>query len=215
MILKNGQKVFTDDCTSLGKLSRVVVDPITRRVSHIIVRQGFLFPEERVFPINLVRVSDEDQITVYDIEASFEDMPQFSEKFYIEVDDEEPGQKKDKKSLRTYFPYPPLYSGGLMHSYPVYTDRGYREKKVENIPEGTIAVEEYAAVFDMHGDHVGNLEQVLTDSISDRVTHLVIAEGLIFKERTLVPMEWVSKLEERSVHLAVGPKILETLPSMD
>ncbi len=215
MILKNGQKVLTEDGKSFGKLSRVVLDPKTHRMSHIVVRQGFLFPEERVFPINLVRSSDEDQITVYDIEASFDDMPQFTEKYYIEVDDDESEQKKEKKGLRTYFPYPPLYSGGLMHSWPIYTDTNYREKRVENIPEGTVAVEEFAAVFDMYGDHVGNLEQVLTDSISDRVTHLVIAEGLIFKERTLVPMEWVSKMEERSVHLAVGPKILESLPSME
>ncbi len=215
MILKNGHKVFTDDGKSLGKLSRVVLDPVTRRVSHIVVRQGFLFPEERVFPINLVRSSDDDQITVYDVEASFDDMPQFVEKFYIEVEEDESGQKKEKKDVRTYFPYPPLYSGGLMHSYPLYVDKGYREKKVENIPDGTVAIEEHAAVFDMQGEHVGNLEQVLTDSISDRVTHLVVAEGLIFKSRTLVPMEWVSKLEERSVHLAVGPKILESLPSME
>ncbi len=61
----------------------------------------------------------------------------------------------------------------------------------------------------------GILNRCVTDSISDRVTHLVVAEGLIFKARTLVPMEWVSKLEERSVHLAVGPKILESLPSME
>jgi hypothetical protein len=43
------------------------------------------------------------------------------------------------------------------------------------------------------------------------VTHLVISQGLIFKERKLLPVDWISLIEAEEVFLAVGTTVVERL----
>jgi hypothetical protein len=81
-----------------------------------------------------------------------------------------------------------------------------------NLPERTVALEEGAKVVSADDEHVGDIEQVLTDPQSDRVTHFIIKEGLLLKERKLIPTHWVSRLTEDRVKLAVGSDLLERLP---
>ena len=63
------------------------------------------------------------------------------------------------------------------------------------------------------GEHVGDVERLFVDSDSNRATHFVIAEGLLFKERKLIPANWVRSIEEDKVHLAVPSRVLERLPA--
>ena len=43
MLFKQGTDVFSSDNEKIGTLDRVVMDPRTKEISHIIVREGFLF----------------------------------------------------------------------------------------------------------------------------------------------------------------------------
>jgi hypothetical protein len=62
---------------------------------------------------------------------------------------------------------------------------------------------------------VGAVEAVLTESQEDRATHLVISEGLLFKEKKLIPTSWVSTVQEDEVRLYVGSGLLEKLPEYE
>jgi uncharacterized protein YrrD len=86
------------------------------------------------------------------------------------------------------------------------------EKKKENIPEGTLALEEGARVVSLDDKHVGNVEQVLTQSQTDRATHIVISAGLLFKHRKLIPSAWTLDITPEEVRLSVDSKFLEQLP---
>jgi len=42
-------------------------------------------------------------------------------------------------------------------------------------------------------------------------THLVISQGLLLKERKLVPTSWASTVTPDEVHLTVGSRLIEEL----
>jgi uncharacterized protein YrrD len=62
-------------------------------------------------------------------------------------------------------------------------------------------------------EHVGDVERIFVDPDSNQATHFVISQGLLFKDRKLVPAHWVTSVEEDKVHLSVNSHLLERLPS--
>jgi hypothetical protein len=97
----------------------------------------------------------------------------------------------------------PFYPG-----MPVYVPQSK-----QLIPEGTVALEEGARVISQDGQHVGNIEQVIVDTQDNRVTHFVVSEGVFFKERKLVPVLWISSIDEHEVHLSSTSRFLDRLPA--
>ncbi len=74
-----------------------------------------------------------------------------------------------------------------------------------------MALEEGAKVISQDEQHVGNIEQVVVEPEEDRATHFVIHGGL-FSERKLVPVLWISRIEEKEVYLSISAALLERLP---
>jgi uncharacterized protein YrrD len=89
----------------------------------------------------------------------------------------------------------------------------YVPKTTQNIPEGTVALEEGAKVMTKDDKYIGNIEQVIVDEQDNRVTHFVINQGTFFTERKLIPVLWISSIDEDEVHLAPSSKVLERLPA--
>jgi uncharacterized protein YrrD len=89
----------------------------------------------------------------------------------------------------------------------------YVPKTKQNIPEGTIALEEGAKVVSKDDRYVGNIEQVIVDEQDNRVTHFVINAGTFFKERKLIPVLWISNIDENEVRLSSTSKVLNRLPA--
>ena len=48
--------------------------------------------------------------------------------------------------------------------------------------------------------------------IADRATHLLISEGLILKDKKLIPTRWMTNVLEKEVHLSVESDFVESLP---
>jgi hypothetical protein len=114
-------------------------------------------------------------------------------------------------AAQPYYWYPPLGYGPIA-SPAVAGGPAVRAEKERNIPEGTVALKEGAGVFDKNGDHVGNVERIFTDPLTQQATHFVISSGFLFKERKLVPIHWMRHFEEDKVYLDVGSKFLDRLP---
>ena len=74
-----------------------------------------------------------------------------------------------------------------------------------------VALAEGAKVLSEDGEHVGNIETLITDP-NERVTHLVISSGLLMKERKIIPSHWLGSVTEDEVHLSVESRLLERLP---
>jgi uncharacterized protein YrrD len=204
MQFKENTMVKGTDGEDVGKIDRVVMDPRNGKITHLVVQKGMLFPEERVVDIDLVATANEDEVVLTEPADKLE-LPIFEEMYYLSFDQLDSSTAVRHFPLgyaRPIFGYPPL--GAQQALYP----RGVRR----NIPEDTLALKEGAKVYSSDEEHVGDVEKVFADPMNDRVTHFLIAKGLIFTEEKLIPIMWVQKASEYEVHLALGSEALRNLP---
>lgn len=211
MRIKQGTHVFTASDHGVGKVDRVVIDPKTKEATHLVVHKGLFFTEDKVVPISLVGAATEDRVTLRDDAGDLAALPNFEESHFIVADERElasspEGKRTVPSPLYWYGTAGMVYPGGLEPSYPPYVEEVKR-----NIPEGTVALREGARVVSIDDKHVGNVEEVLTDPGADRVTHFVISQGVLLKERKLVPITWVSEMTDKEIYLAVSSQLLEGL----
>ncbi len=199
MQFKQGVRVFTASDENVGTVDRVVLDPLTKKVTHIVVRKGFLFVEDKVVPIGVVDTATEDRVTLRDKAGDLQALPYFEESHYIPLTREELGIQ---------------YAPGLAFPLLWYPDVGTMPRRVEterNIPDNAIPLREGAHVISADEKDVGNIERIFTDPGNDRVSHFVIAQGFLTKERKLIPINWVLKIREDEIRLAVSSRLLENL----
>lgn len=229
MHIKNGAAVYTADRKDVGRIDRVVLDPRTNEITHIVVRKGWLFTEDKVVPVNLVESITEDEAYLRDDAHDFDELPDFEETYYVHSDEAgvtgaAPGETPARSGLgpvdyASYAPglywYPP--AGGMWpghytgtYGYPMSNYVGHTE---QNIPEGTVGLKEDADVYSADGEHVGKVEQVLTNAQLNRATHLLISEGWLFKEKRLIPVDWINEVSEDAIRLGVRAGALDRIPA--
>jgi uncharacterized protein YrrD len=202
MQFKQDAPVISADGQDVGRLARVVIDPRSNEITHIVVHRGFLFTEDKLVPVSLVAAAVADRVTLRAAAAAQDltDLPNFEETHFIPTDTEDVSLYPVGQAPSLYW-YPPV---------GVPMPLGITET-TENIPEGTIALKEGAKVLTAEGESVGTIEQVLTDPLADRVTHFLISQGMLFPEKKLIPIHWVSEVNEDEVYLVVSKRTLEAL----
>lgn len=214
MEFKKDTDVFTVDDKQVGQVDRVVLDPRTKEVTHIIVRKGWFFTEDKVVPVEMIAEATEAKVRLRSDISNLEALPDFEETHYIAIDEAELARSSRPVTYASpLYWYPPaLPLGGYPYAtYPGYPIPPYVTEVEQHIPEGTVALKEGAKVVAADGEHVGNIEELVTDSSTGRVTHVVISQGLLLKERKLVPSNWIDTVDEDEVHLGVRSGTLGSL----
>lgn len=212
MKFREGADVFTWDGEKVGDIERVVLDPESKEVTHVVVEKGFLFTTDKVVPVSLIGPTTEDRVTLREDAGDLEALPDFEEKHFVAITETEEPEVSPPGYVRPIYWYPPAGltwwgTPGYGYHIPPYVIQTER-----HVPEGTVALAEGAKVVGSDGEHVGDVEAVLTDPEQDRATHLLISQGLLLTEEKLVPTTWVSMVMEDEVHLAVGSQLLDQLP---
>ncbi len=214
MELKEGTSVFTLSGEEVGKINRFVLDPATNEVTHIVVQKGWLLPEDKVVPIAMVSTATEERVELNQKIDDPDQLPPFEETHFVEVTEKDISSTGPStyRYAPAYYWYPP--SGYI--GYPAFGPGYYGWPPVEttrNIPADTIPLKEGADVISSDGEHVGDVERLFVNAESNKATHFLISEGLLFKERKLVPAHWIRSVEENKVNLAVPSRLLERLPA--
>lgn len=207
MQFNQNESVFTADGKDAGHIDRVVIDPQTNEVTHLVVRKGFLFTSDKVVPVEHVMPGPQGQIALQLDSRQLAELPDFAETQYVTIE-----EGKGNGSPTTVFAYPPYPGGAPLQSN--FGPRVVRETHL-NIPDDTVALREGAKVVSRDDTDVGHVEQVLTSPPGDQVTHFLISRGLLVKEKRLIPVGWVERLEEGEVRLAVESSTVEKLPIVE
>ena len=213
MQIKANASVVGADGKGFGHVRRVVIDPHNGEIRDIVVRQGVLLTEDRVVPIGTVADTSGEQVRLKISSNDADKLAIFEETFYVPLNGE--GEELPPGAFApTYYWYPPLmgyepasYAGAVPPEL-----LGYELRKERHIPLNTVALKEGATVKSRDDHEVGKLEQVLTAPGSDQATHLVVAEGLLHKTHKVIPLDWVDRIEEDHVYLAVPAQVVENLP---
>jgi uncharacterized protein YrrD len=215
MQLRKGVHVYTWDDQDVGRIERVVLDPVTKDVTHVVIRQGFLFTEDKLMPIEMLMSASEDRVVLRQDAGNLHNLPKFEETHYVSsyLNEEDYPYYAQGGADPLYW-YPPLGVAGY-YGGPIATPPPYLERTEQNIPDNTVAIKDGASVFSNDGKHVGDVERVFVDSHSDRATHIVISQGLFFKERKLIPTAWLNIIGEDEVHLSVDSDFVDRLPAYE
>jgi uncharacterized protein YrrD len=212
MQFKENAQVVTAEGEKVGTIARVVLDPDKKEVTHLVVEKGFLFKEDKVVPMSLVGPTTEDQVTLREDADDLEKLPDFEQAHYVPASHYPEPAQETASWVRPLYWYPPIIDWKSPGGYANYAKPPYVVKTKQNIPEGTIALEEDAKVVGSDGEAVGDIERIYTDSIEDRATHLLISEGLLLKEKKLIPTNWIDTIYQDEVHLSVSSEFVDNLP---
>ncbi|MCC6801293.1 MAG: PRC-barrel domain-containing protein [Anaerolineae bacterium] len=214
MQFKQGTHVYTSDNQDVGTIDRIVLDPRSDEVNALVVRKGWLFTEDKVVPIDMVETATDEQVTLRQTEAALENLPEYEETYYIPTDERDYGKDRYADSLYMYPPIGTAWWGyGSYIGAPAYVPQpDYVERRQQNIPAGTVAVKQGARIVSSDGEHVGNVEEVFTDAATNQATHIVISQGLLFKDRKLIPTNWIRLTGEDEIILTVNTRLVDSLP---
>lgn len=204
--LQRDATILAEDGRKVGTLERVVVNPATNVITDVVVRTGGLFsPEEKVVPVELIVETSENKILLHEAAGDLKGFPAFEEDRIVNETGNRDGSSDGS--------LPSIAVGYPVTAAPVMQVSGEKiiTRKEQNIPEGTVALKEGAAVLSADDKHVGKVERVLVEPLMDQITHFVISSGLFAKESKLIPIRWVMRVGEDAVHLRVEKSDIENL----
>ena len=242
MELKEGTRVFASDGKEVGRIRRFVINPATNEVTHIVVQKGWLISEDRVVPFEMVNTATEDMVVLSENTHTFKQLPPFEETHYSAAPEADVSRggvprhaveqpERSDKQHHDQTVEADVSQGGAPRYGTMPSDYRYRPYRhvgdpvgvygpppmetVRNIPAYTIPLKEGTDVISSTGEHVGDIERLVVAADSNKATHFVISQGLLFKDRKLIPAHWVRTVDEDKVELAVSSKRLEGLPAYE
>jgi uncharacterized protein YrrD len=203
-----GAEVFTATGEKIGTISRIVIDAKTRDVTDLVVERGVLFKDEKVIPVGLVDLENNDRIMLRETNQSVDDFLDYETTHYISLDQ----AGVPYENIDAYYWYPPTNfqtpTGGVLPG--IRPD--YVPQTETSIPEGRVVISEGAQVISADDKHIGNIEQVIANAETKNATHFVVGKGFLLKEHKLVPAQWITSVDEAKVHLSVEARLFDRLP---
>ena len=181
-----------------GKLNRVVIDPVARELTHLIVGPEHSPDAPRLVPIDLVDASAAGlqlRCTV----AEFSALNPAEETQFIEGTTE----------YSAYGPEQEVF-------WPRYGYRGMHgtEVTVDAIPPGELEVRRGDPVHATDGE-IGRVQGLVIDPGSHHVTHVLLQEGHLWgRKEVSIPVSAVTKIDDR-IELSLTKKQVEDLPQVD
>jgi sporulation protein YlmC with PRC-barrel domain len=181
-----------------GKLSRVVVDPVARLVTHLIVEPRRGHEPARLVPLGLVD-SAAGEIQLNCTSAEFDVLDPAEETRFITDDMDVPN-----------------YRPTDVVSWPYYGYRGARGGLAtsDTIPVGEVEVHRGEHVQASDG-HIGQVEGLVIDPGSHRVTHVLLQEGHLWGRKDVaIPISTVTRVADR-IEVSLSKQQVQDLPPVD
>lgn len=198
-----------------GVLSRVVVDPVARTLTHLVVEPPGGPDSRRLVPIELVDAASEgDDIRLQCDDAGFQALEPAQETELLPAQGGRSGYAPDRiLSL----PYTGLASGtmGLGASGRLSgPDARPRTTTYDRVPAGEVQVRRGERLDATDGE-AGQVKGLVVDPEDNGVTHVLLEEGHLWSKKVVgVPIEAVTHVGE-SISVELTKKELSGLPPVD
>ncbi len=199
-----GTEVTCDDGV-LGELKRVVVDPIARTITHLVVEPPHRRGTGHLVPVGLVSSASEREIRLRCTESEFSALEEAEEIRFI------PGASGAWD-----------YPRSQMHTLPYYTlsggmgmgmGAGPHEVISELTPAGDVDVRRGESVEATDGE-IGRVQGLVVDPGDHSVTHFLLEEGHMWgKKRVAIPITAVTGVDG-GVRLRLSKREIEDLPAV-
>jgi sporulation protein YlmC with PRC-barrel domain len=191
-----------------GEVTRVVVDPVARAVTHLVVepkgRQGL----GRLVPIGLVDAAD-GQIRLRCTRAEFEMLDSAEETQFVPGTG---GYAAYGPEQVLSWPYSSLGGGARVAGEEVPGTS--QTATYDAVPLGEVAVRRGERVHATDGD-IGQVEGLIIDPRNQHVTHVLLQEGHLWgRKEVAIPISAVTGVQD-GIRLNVTKREVQDLPPVD
>jgi sporulation protein YlmC with PRC-barrel domain len=184
-----------------GQVSRVVVDPAAREVTHLVVRPAHGHGLGRLVPLSLVDASA-GQIRLRCTRAEFEKLERGEERHFLSGSQPYPGYHPDDVLVLAHY--------GLRS----YLGQPGESVTYDSVPPGEVAVRRGDAVFATDGD-IGQVQGLVIDPASHHVTHVLLQEGHLWgRKEVAIPISAVTVLDD-GIQVDLTKQQVQDLPPVD
>jgi sporulation protein YlmC with PRC-barrel domain len=191
------------ECTDgrCGESTYLILNPVTRKVTHVVVQEKDLPHVERLVPISLVEDSNSQLIRLRCTSDELGRQKEFIETRFIPA---------DPAYIASWYSG---YEGPMMWPY-VLPEEMTMPVEEEHVPPGELAVARGAEVHASDG-YVGRVDEFLVDPESGHITHLVLREGHLWGQKDVtIPVSKIKRIEEEDVYLDLDKAGIEALPAI-
>lgn len=198
---------------SCGKLAGVIIDPVARKLTHLIVEPRRHHGLGKLVPVESVE-SDGNPIRLDCTTAAFEQLDDAEETHYVQPTD-------DSWSYGAGEAYElPHYGLGIVGGIGAggMGDVGQpnvpRPQTTDRIPTGEVEVRRGDAVHASDG-WIGSVKGLVVDPADLHVTHVLLAEGHFFGHKQVaIPIGSTARIEDE-VKVDLTKQEIEALPAVE
>jgi sporulation protein YlmC with PRC-barrel domain len=203
-----GAKVSCSD-GDCGTVTRVVVDPVARAVTHLAVEPQHQAAPARLVPLDLAATAD-GEVRLSCTLAQFGELPPAEETEFL------PGISPGYEAGQVLaWPYYGLGVG--MAGFGVDGGLGLDGGNVivhDKIPLGEVAVRRGQPVHATDGE-IGKVQGLVIDSRDHHVTHVLLQEGHLWGRREVaIPISAVTGVKD-GIQLSMAKEQIQDLPPVD
>jgi sporulation protein YlmC with PRC-barrel domain len=185
--------------STCGRSVYLVINPIKEEITDVVVRSAAPPHTEYLVPLEYVQSADHSEIHLRCTDQDLEKMKPFKETRFVQ---EELPDLEISSPPFFYWPYV-AYGGSV-----------YVPVSHPQIPPEELAMHRGARVEATDG-HIGRVDEFSVDPKNDRITHLIMREGLLWNKRDVtIPVSEIDRIEKDTVYLKLSKDDVESLPSI-
>ena len=202
----------TDD--AFGELADVVIDPETRRVTHLVVQPHHRDEQARLVPVERAHAGETSDATI-SLDCTVAQMSEFElvrESAYLRLG-EVPVEDPDwDVGIEEPLALPPATGMGTFGTGGVDIDP-HVMLSYDRIPMGEVEIRRASSVTSADGHHLGHVDGFVLDS-EQQIAHLVLEHGHLWGRREVViPASAVARVDTDEVVLTLSKDEVGALPS--
>jgi sporulation protein YlmC with PRC-barrel domain len=202
-----------------GQVSRIMVNPVAREVTHLVVDQKRRHGQGRLVPVDLVDATT-GQIRLRCTLAEFQALRPAQETEVVPDLDPTGHQGSDSAPSRSVLAVFPGALGmvggvGVRDSLGPGRPAAPQEVTVDSVPFGEVAIRRELTVCATDGE-IGQVQGLVVEPGGHCVTHVLLQEGHTWgRKEVAVPIGAVAKIGTLLIHLSLTKHQVKGLPSVD
>ena len=213
MRLEIGNRVRCTDGV-YGELADIVIDPLEKRVTHLVVQPERDEGEARLVSIELAKGRDDEQREI-ELECTLDEAQGFEsvrESAYLRLG-ESPAEDPDWDVGVEDVLAMPYYFGLDEGAYPGEYD-SHVTMNYDRVPKGEVEVRRASAVISADGHSLGEVDGFVVDA-DEHITHFVLERGHLWgRKEVTIPIGAVARVESDAVHVALSKDEVGDLPAV-
>jgi sporulation protein YlmC with PRC-barrel domain len=205
-----GAKVNCSD-GDCGKVRRVVVDPVARAVTHLVVEPKHRLGLGRLVPLDLVHATA-GKIRLSCTMAEFEQLDSAEETQFIPGSSGYAAQGPEQVVSWPY--YGLAGSAGMAGGMGAEMAGVSQTVTYDKVPLGEVEVRHGEPVHATDGD-IGRVQGLVIDPADHHVTHVLLQEGHLWgRKEVAIPITAVTNVED-GIQLNISKQDVQDLPPVD